>query len=269
MEDFSKIWRAFFAIGLLCIAVQQLIVGDLLPVIMLPSYPAWLTPRLAWTWGISIAMAAACIAILFELKGRTVSILLGILLLLLFALFQIPGNPGPKHIGSWINPLKEFALAGGAFIVAGSFPPGRTAPDFVKLLENLIPFGKCFFGIMLIVFGVSHFAYPDFCAALVPNWIPWHYFWMYFAAVALILGGLGILLFLFSEYSVFCFNAAKLAALFTGIMIFLWVIMLHIPRAIADPHSGNGNEWTSVFEALAFSGIAFILAGKRAKTTKL
>jgi hypothetical protein len=43
-------------------------------------------------------------------------------------------------------------------------------------------------------------------------------------------------------------------------MIFLWFIMLHIPRAIADPHSGNGNEWTSVFEALAFSGIAFLMA---------
>ena len=36
--------------------------------------------------------------------------------------------------------------------------------------------------------------------------------------------------------------------------------MLHIPRAIADPHSGLGNEWTSVCETLAFSGIAFMTA---------
>jgi hypothetical protein len=36
--------------------------------------------------------------------------------------------------------------------------------------------------------------------------------------------------------------------------------VLHIPRAIADPHSGHGDEWSGVFEALAFSGIAFILS---------
>jgi hypothetical protein len=42
-------------------------------------------------------------------------------------------------------------------------------------------------------------------------------------------------------------------------MIFLWVLMLHIPRAIADPYTNVGNEWASVFEALAFSGMAFML----------
>ncbi len=41
-------------------------------------------------------------------------------------------------------------------------------------------------------------------------------------------------------------------------MIFLWVILPHIPRAMADFH--NANETTAVFEALAFSGIAFMLA---------
>jgi hypothetical protein len=51
-------------------------------------------------------------------------------------------------------------------------------------------------------------------------------------------------------------------------MLFLWVILLHIPRAIADPHSGNGNEWTSVFQALAFSGIAFILSGRTSQAGK-
>jgi len=43
-------------------------------------------------------------------------------------------------------------------------------------------------------------------------------------------------------------------------MLFLWVIVLHIPRAIANPYVGNGNELTSVFEALAFSGIALGIA---------
>jgi len=57
-------------------------------------------------------------------------------------------------------------------------------------------------------------------------------------------------------------------ALLLGLMLFFWVFMLHIPRAIADPHSGNGNEWASVFEALAFSGIAFLIAGKNTRFDK-
>jgi hypothetical protein len=40
-------------------------------------------------------------------------------------------------------------------------------------------------------------------------------------------------------------------------MIFIWVVILHIPRAVA---MRNSNETTAVFEALAFSGVAFILA---------
>ena len=39
---------------------------------------------------------------------------------------------------------------------------------------------------------------------------------------------------------------------------FLWLIILHIPREIAAQREGN--EWNSVFEALAISGIAFMIA---------
>jgi hypothetical protein len=52
---------------------------------------------------------------------------------------------------------------------------------------------------------------------------------------------------------------ARLAATLLGAMILTWVIVLHIPRAIADPYSGVGGEWSSVFVALAESGVAFIL----------
>jgi uncharacterized membrane protein YphA (DoxX/SURF4 family) len=101
-----------------------------------------------------------------------------------------------------------------------------------------------------VVFGIEHFVYPAFVATLVPAWIPGHLFWTYFAGVALIAGGIGMMVK----------STTRIASLMVGIMIFLWLLMLHIPRAIADPRTGLGNEWTSVFEALAFSGIGFMLA---------
>lgn len=260
MEDFSKIWRAFFALSVMGIAVQQFIFADMMAVIMPPHYPAWLAPRLLWTSVSSIGLIAASICILFEFKGRPASLLLGFVLLLLVLIFQVPGTQYPGHIGSWINAFKEFTLAGGALVVAGSLPADDNMPVFLKFTEKLIPAGKYMLAITLVTFGSTHFIYRDFCASLVPGWIPFHYFWSDFAGVALVSGGIGIILGMLGTSLLFFKHLSKLAARLVGIMIFLWFIMLHVPRAIADPHTGNGNEWTSVFEALAFSGIAFLIA---------
>lgn len=71
-------------------------------------------------------------------------------------------------------------------------------------------------------------------------------FWIYFAGVALIAGGLGL----------FIPRTARLAALLSGIMVFSWFWVVHIPRI------GVGvSDQIAVFEALAFSGIAFVLSG--------
>jgi uncharacterized membrane protein YphA (DoxX/SURF4 family) len=103
---------------------------------------------------------------------------------------------------------------------------------------------------MLIAFGIDHFLYTEFVAPLVPGWIPGHVFWTYFGAVALIGSGVCIMFKI----------KVRLVSILSGIMLFLWFVILHIPRAIADPNIEKGNEITSVFQALAFSGIAFVIA---------
>jgi uncharacterized membrane protein YphA (DoxX/SURF4 family) len=67
----------------------------------------------------------------------------------------------------------------------------------------------------------------------------------------LIAGGLGI----------FLPATTRAAAAMSGLMIFLWVFLLHIPRAIAPPR--DPGETSAIFEALAISGVAFLVAGRR------
>jgi len=106
-------------------------------------------------------------------------------------------------------------------------------------------------GAFLISSGIQHFLFVPFVATLVPAWIPGPRFWTYFAGVALIAGGAGLIL----PWT------ARLAGSLSGLMIFLWFVMLHIPRALAASDAASRrNEWTAVFEALAMSGIAFVLA---------
>ena len=190
-----------------------------------------------------------------------------ILLFVLTVIIQFTQNNFSDllNLGIWTNTFKEFAFCGSAFVVAASLPKNEPhtehQPSAVEKFGNkLIHLSKFPLAIMVFVFGIDHFVYTEFVASLVPAWIPGHVFWTYFAGAALIASSAGIILMI----------KVRLAATLLGAMMFTWVLILHIPRAIADPSGAMGNEWTSVFEALAFSGIAFILGQilpKRNKTS--
>jgi hypothetical protein len=165
-------------------------------------------------------------------------ILLGGLLFALFLFSYVPYellvNPDGRQIGAWNNALKELMLSGSAFVIAGVF----------------VPVGRFFYSIMMIVFGIEHFLFAEFVKSLVPGWIPGDLFWTYFAAVALIGAGLAIIFQI----------KVKLVATLLGIMVFIWFLVLHIPRAVVAQASDMGNELSSVFESLGVSGIAFVIA---------
>src|SRR5207245_9826920 len=96
--------------------------------------------------------------------------------------------------------------------------------------------------------GVQHFIYGGFVATLVPAFMPGRLFWAYFVGVAFFAAAAGI------SHKMM----ARPAATMLGVMFFLFVVLLHIPRIIGN--STNGNEWTSGFVALAMCGGAWILA---------
>jgi uncharacterized membrane protein len=239
--------RAFFAIGIAGIGLQQIMLGDFVPVI-LPSFPAWLPLRAAWVAAIGIFLVLSGVAILVPRTARIAAIFLGTVLLAFLVLRQVPDQlaAAPRVLGAWTNAFKLLTLAGGSFVAAGTISAAK--PGFIS--RCFVMFGSFTLGITCIIFGLDHFVYTRFVAQLVPDWIPGHNFWTYFCGAALIAAGVGLIAQLLP----------RLAAGLLGGMIFTWLIVLHIPRAIADPHSGHGNEITSVFEALAFAGIAFLLA---------
>jgi len=268
MQILVQAGRRAFAICLAGLAAQQFYYGDFRP-LFVPAWPHPVPGQAILAYLASAALFAAALAIFFEKRGRTVSLILGgvFLLLVLFCHtpFEIWVDPYSKHIGVWTNALKELAFSGAAFVVAASFPPqsiilkanplqgppiAQKPPILVRLLEGFIPIGPVFFSITMIIFGIDHFLYTDFAMSLVPAWIPGSLFWTYFAAVALIGAGAGIILRI----------QLKPVAFLLGTMIFLWVIVLHIPRAAVASATDKGNELTSVFEALGFSGVAFVIA---------
>jgi uncharacterized membrane protein YphA (DoxX/SURF4 family) len=254
MDKLIKPARLAYCIGLAGMVFPQFFYGEF-GSNFFPKWPGLPLPAF-WTYLFSVFTIAACIMIALEKRGRAISLVLGGLLLAMYCLVDIPYelfiDPYHKHLGSWGNVLKELALAGGAFAVAGTFAEDITnsKPALIKWLKKLIPFGRIFFCTTMILYGCAHFCYPQPISTLVPNWIPGHLFWTYFAGVALI--GLGLAI-------VFKIQL-QLAATVLGTVIFIWLLVIHIPMSIADPLGNKANSIVSAFSALAFSGIAFVIA---------
>ena len=105
------------------------------------------------------------------------------------------------------------------------------------------------FAIPLAVFGAEHLSGARFSMLSVPSYMPWRLFWVYFVGCALIAASLSIA----SKIGV------RWSGLQFGIMMFLFVAMIHFPGALRQPH--NRIIWTIVFREMSFGGAGWILAG--------
>jgi uncharacterized membrane protein len=105
------------------------------------------------------------------------------------------------------------------------------------------------FAIPLAVFGALHLFGAQFVIGLVPRYMPWRLFWVYFVGCALIAASLSIATRI----------AVRWSGLLFGIMMFLFVAMIHLPGALANPH--DRIIWTIVFREMSFGGAGWVLAG--------
>jgi uncharacterized membrane protein len=257
MGNLSNVGRIFYGIAIAGIGFLTIYYSDF-PYMLIPPKHSWIPGlvMLAYISGAMLILAGACIV--FEKKVRPISLLLGSVLLLIFCFYFIPYefivSSNYMHFGDWENSAKELTLSSGAIVIAGCFSEKNENP-LIKFLGKLIPFGAILFSITIISFGVDHFLFANEAADYVPSWVPYHLFWMYFTGTALIGSGIAIILKI----------KQGVAAALLGTMIFTWFIILHIPRVIASPAADLGSEVTSALIALAYSGIAFAIAGSNKK----
>ena len=253
MRQFVPFGRLFFAISLGAFGVLQFIFHDFVAG-RAPAWPASFPGRLVWAYISGAVLICTSAAIILGKKARLAAVVSGTIILLWALLRNIPLAAADSGFGiAWTNMGKALTLFGGAFALAGSLPEeqgGGTLSTLINARDAFLYLGRYCLGSFMILCGVQHFLFIQFVPSLVPAWIPVPVFWTYFAGVALIAGGAGLMLS----------QTARLAGALSGLMIFLWVVLLHIPRAASNLYDSR-NEWTAVFEALAFSGLALILSG--------
>lgn len=155
--------------------------------------------------------------------------------------------------GSWTLAGKALVITGGLLALAAisdSESVGRDAMRrFINLRDPFIAVARGCLATFFLVTGMQHFKYIEFVASLIPTWFPGDAVaWTKIAGVMLLCGGIGLI----ARWT------ATLAALLSGLMVFSWFWIVHIPRTLTSVSDG-----IAVNEALLVSGIAFVIAGFR------
>jgi uncharacterized membrane protein len=123
-------------------------------------------------------------------------------------------------------------------------------PEFAAAsgLDKVVALTSVCFAIPLAVFGALHLFGVQFVIALVPRYMPWRLFWAYFVGCALVAASL----------SIATRTAVRWSGLLFGIMMFLFVALIHLPGALA---THDRVVSTIVFREMSFGGAGWILAG--------
>jgi uncharacterized membrane protein YphA (DoxX/SURF4 family) len=251
MGNLSNIGRIFYGLAMAALGFLTIYYRDF-PYFLIPPKHSWISDHvvLVYLFGALLLLAGCCIVL--GKKLLPVSLLLGTGLLLIFCFYFIPYQlmalSEYRHFGDWENAAKELALASGAFVIAAA----KSNPDQRSPIgKDLIPLGIILYAVTIISFSFDHFIYAHEAAGYVPAWIPNPVTWLYITGSALLAAGIAIILNI----------KRKLGAALLGAMILIWVIILHIPRILAAGMAGDGGEISSGFLALAYCGIAFVIAG--------
>lgn len=205
--------------------------------VRLVAKPGWLPAPAVFAVmaGVLLVVIGAALCCRHRLQEAAGGLVVLLAVTFLLKVPEILANPGAGFV--WTNPAKVLALAGGALLLLAA-TPGRGA----------VAFAAGALGVFLLICGVQHFVYAAFVDTLVPAWIPpGPRFWTLFSAVALLAGGAGVLLP----------ATRRPAGLLAGVMIFLWVLLLHVPRSVT---MRSAFELAGVFEALALAGVAWLVA---------
>jgi uncharacterized membrane protein len=138
--------------------------------------------------------------------------------------------------------------AGASILLIGA-PAATKEMAHARGLDRIVALGSLCFAIPLAVFGALHLSSPGFVLPIVPPFVPARMFWVYLVGGALIAAALSIATNIGVRWS----------GLLFGIMMFVFVAMIHLPGALSRPHDRIIR--TIVFREMSFGGGGWILAG--------
>jgi uncharacterized membrane protein YphA (DoxX/SURF4 family) len=239
--------RAIFATAMAGLGVQCMVRGNAVPALE-PVASSSSLQLVGWVTG--VVLVAAAVAMLLHSTAYYGAAVVAAMLFLWVLLLHAPAlAAAPRNGGEWTGALESIALGGAALLLFGLM---KVAAGYERepepIARRAMSIGRIMYGAAMPAFGVLHFIYVGYVSSVIPGWIPAHVFFAYATGVAHMASGLGILTGVFSRIAAYC----------TAAMFGSWVLIVHIPRVVANLH--HPSEWTSMLIALGMCGGALLIA---------
>lgn len=235
----------FEAVALAIFAAEHFTAArDLAPIV-----PGWLPAHLFWVYFFGAALAAAAISLILWRGVRWSASLLAFFFLLIVATTDLPNMAAGLHDRFfWILTLRETSFAAGAMVLAGSTWPSSAGAAMVRI-------GRTVVAAVMVFYAFEHFLFPRHVpgvplAKLTPAWVPAPELISWLVGLALLLGGIGLLIPL----------RARIASAAAGSALLILTAFFYIPMLIHQFQTAPVEGLNYVGDTLLYAATA-LLAG--------
>ena len=209
--------RFFFAVTMISIGVMGLVASNFGPTWLPVPESTPLRPLLAELCAI---VALACGAgLLVKRTAAPAALILFAYLLIWAVLFKVPFIVRSPLVEGSYQTCGERAVPIAAAWILYVWLANETNQARINLVSGDwgLRAARILYGLALIAFGLSHFAYLNLTTPLIPKWLPDPVFWAYFTGGAYLAAGVSVITGLAARV-----GAVGIAAQITLITILVW-----------------------------------------------
>lgn len=231
--------RIFYAAGVAGFGVMGLAFGDF--ALQLQPVPENLMLRTPLAYACALLLMLGGGATLTDRWARVGFTALGLVFAAWALLFTPFIRAAPLSVGSWLSFAEIASLSIAAWMAAHQMGAGRKPAIFRAL--------RMAFGVCAVIFGLSHFAFPEVTANFVPKYFMAPYFWAYATGLGHIGAGVALISGIL----------ARLGTRLWALMMGGFALFVQLPPVIADPTSHSG--WMLFLATTTLAGAAWLVHG--------
>lgn len=252
----SSAARAGFACGMMGLGLLSLLYGSYS--LQWEPVPTAIPSQLAYLSGAILVLGAMALAIEGAM-GWGGLVLMAFLGLWVVAL-KVPEAVGvmpmitkvTSFFGTWLGAFEDLGMACGAWTLYALSVRCGGKPQIKGLSDELgLRIVRTVFGVACLEYGICHFAFADFTAAMVPSWLPDRLFFAWLTGAGHICAGIALITGVLP----------RLAAALEALMMLSFVVFVHIPMVIWHKAGEGHLNWTLLFVASSLASSAGAIAG--------